>query len=76
MQARLLGYLLNALEEEELRCVEVLLAADDEARRQLNLLRLALLPLGSDQRHDEPPQGLAARTCKLVRDTRRTDSES
>lgn len=74
MQARLLGYLLNALEEEELRCVEALLAADEEARRQLKLLRLALLPLGSNQWHDEPPQDLAVRTCQLVRTRTRADS--
>jgi anti-sigma-K factor RskA len=72
MQAELIGYLLNALEEEELRCVEEMLAADKAARRQLELLRLALLPLGSNQPHAEPPQDLAARTCKFVRENRRT----
>ena len=76
MEARLLDYLLNALEEEDRRGVEAMLAADEEARRLLELLRLALLPLGSSQRHDEPPEGLAVRTCKLVRDNRRSDSES
>ena len=72
MQAELIGYLLNALEEEELRCVEEMLAADEAARRQLEVLRQALLPLGCSQRHDEPPQDLAARTCEFVRENRRT----
>ncbi len=76
MQAKLLGYLLNALEEEEARCVEELLAADEAARQQLELLRHALLPLGSNQSHDEPPQDLAVRTCRLLRENRRADSES
>jgi len=76
MQETLLGYLLNALEEEEARCVEEMLAANEAARRQLELLRLALLPLGSNQRHDEPPQDLAIRTCKLVRERRQADSGS
>ena len=72
MQAELLGYILNALEEEESRCVEEMLAANEVARRQLELLRLALLPLGSNQRQDEPPQDLAARTCQLVRQMRQS----
>ena len=76
MQAKLLGYLLNALDEEEVRCVEELLVASEAAQRQLEILRFALRPLGSNQRHDEPPHDLAARTCQLVRDKRRADSES
>ena len=72
MQAKILGYILNALEDEEARCVEDMLAASDAARRQFELLRLALLPLGNNQRHDEPPQDLAARTCQLVREERRS----
>jgi anti-sigma-K factor RskA len=76
MQARLLGYLLNALDEEEARCVEEMLAASEAARRQLELLRHALLPLGGRPRHDDPPQDLAARTCQRVRENRQTDSGS
>ena len=70
MQAELLGYLLNALEEEETRCVEEMLAASEVAREQLELLRFALLPLGSNERHDDPPRDLATRTCQLVREKR------
>ena len=75
MQAKLLGYLLNALEEEEVRCVEEILEANAAARRQLEILRFALLPLGSNRQHEEPPHDLGARTCKLVRETRRTHSQ-
>ncbi len=72
MQARLLGYLLNALEEEELRCVEEILAASEEAQRQLAILRFALTPLGGDSTHEEPPDDLGVRTCKLLREIRQT----
>ena len=72
MQSEIIGYLLNALEEDEVRAVEELLAESDAVRQQVELLRLALLPLGSDNRHEEPPRGLGVRTCMLVRESRRT----
>ena len=71
MQAQLIGYLLNALEEEEARCIEETLAADEAVRRQLEVLRFSLLPLGSDQQQT-PPHNLAVRTCQRVREIRRT----
>lgn len=74
MQTELVGYLLNALEEEEVRAVEEMLAVDEAARRQLDLLRFALLPLGRDTQHEEPPSGLAVRTCKALRQIRATKS--
>lgn len=70
MHAELLGYLLDALEEEELRAVEEMLAANDAAQRQLEILRLALIPLGSSPQHEDPPRDLAARTCRFVREAR------
>ena len=76
MHETLLCYLLNALEEDEARRVEEMLAANEAVRQQLELLRLALLPLGTNQRHDEPPQDLAARTCQLVRENRQAGSGS
>ncbi len=70
MQAKLLGYLLNALEEEERLLVEELLESDEATRQRLELLRLALLPLGSDSQLDDPPDGLGVRTCELLRKIR------
>jgi anti-sigma-K factor RskA len=67
MQDQLVGYLLEALECDELRCVEHLLEKDAEARRQLELLRDALLPLVGDDGFIDPPTGLVARTCAQVR---------
>lgn len=75
MQATLLGYLLNALEEEELRCVEEMLAANEEARRQLEILRFGLTPLGRNTNPEEPPHGLGIRTCELLREMRRTQTD-
>ena len=74
MQEKLLGYLLNALEEDEVRCVEALLAANEEARRQLEVLRHALTPLGGNITLEEPPHDLGRRTCRLLREMRRTGS--
>ncbi len=74
MQTELLGYLLNALDEEETRRVKQLLAADETARQQLEVLRYSLLPLGSSKSLDEPPTDLAARTCIFISETRRTQS--
>lgn len=71
MQSQLIGYLLNALEDEEARRIEEALATNEAVRRQLELLRFSLLPLGSAQ-HETPPRNLAARTCQRVRMMRRT----
>ena len=74
MQAKLLGYLLNALEEEETRFVEEMLAANEDARRQLEILRGALTPLGGDPTPEEPPHDLGIRTCMWLRELRRTQT--
>ena len=72
MHAEIIGYLLNALEEDEARAVEELLSVSEDARQQVEVLRLALLPLGSCMRHEEPPRGLGVRTCMFVRERRQT----
>jgi prepilin-type processing-associated H-X9-DG protein len=68
MDENLIGYLLNALEPEEQRQVEVYLAGNPEARQRLRLLRQALAPLDADADGDEvePPAGLAVRTLARV----------
>ena len=73
MQTKLIGYLLNALEDDELGYVEEILVTSETARRQLEILRFALLPLGTSATHETPPDNLAARTCALVRNIRRTE---
>src|SRR5262249_17326252 len=52
----LLGYLLNALDENIHREVEAHLATSTEAQGRLELLRQALAPLAAD-RKDAPPPG-------------------
>ncbi len=74
MQANLIGYLLNALEEDEIRLVEQILEADESAREQLAILRLAFLPLGGDKGHAEPPEALGDRTCDRLRGLRQEQS--
>lgn len=71
MHDQLVGYLLNALEEDELRRVEQLLAVDKQVRMQLVLLRHALLPLENDAQDEGLPRGLAARTCEYIRNSRK-----
>ncbi len=72
MQTTLLGYLLDALDEEDIRRVEELANTDVTIQQQLDQLSLALLPLGNREQHDEPPPGLAVRTCELIRIVRRS----
>jgi hypothetical protein len=64
---RLIGYLLNALEHEDALAVERSLAGEDETRRQLDLLRFALVPLEGDCGDVDAPAGLAACTCRRIR---------
>ncbi|MBI1902500.1 MAG: hypothetical protein HYS13_15475 [Planctomycetia bacterium] len=71
MQDKLLGYLLGALEGEETAFVEQALTSDGETRRQLDVWRLALVPLQSLPRQVDAPAGLTRRTCQRIRDTRR-----
>lgn len=69
---QLIGYLLDALDEEEREQIEQELARRPELRKKLQRLkdRLGFLDLG---RVDvSPPQGLAERTCQLVLQSRQT----
>ncbi|MCI0680599.1 MAG: hypothetical protein L0Y71_00730 [Gemmataceae bacterium] len=65
MNDQLLDYLLDRLDEPAKRQVEARLQVDAAARRQLELLRLALAPLAADQEM-APPPNLAARTVARV----------
>jgi prepilin-type processing-associated H-X9-DG protein len=66
MNENLVGYLMNALEPDEHRQVEAYLAANPEARTQLETLRRTLEPLGADRAETEPPPGLVVRTLGRV----------
>lgn len=65
---QLLGYLLGALEPEELEQVEQEIAQDVVLERELKSLKARLDGLGLVDRPQwfEPPAGLARRTCHLV----------
>ena len=63
---RLLGYLLEALEDSERESVEEELKHDPDLQEQLSEFRQTLRPLWSDKSDFAPPPGLAARTCRLV----------
>lgn len=65
---QLLGYLLGALEPEELEQVEQEIAQDALLERELQSLKARLDGLGLADRPQwfEPPAGLARRTCHLV----------
>ena len=65
-QEQLLGYLLDALEDEERQQLQQDLANDPDLREQLATLRSALQPLESSREPVEPPPGLAQRTCRFV----------
>jgi hypothetical protein len=69
MRNELVGYVLNALDDDETRAVEAALAAapqDDPLRRELDVLRRAIEPLGRDRSPCDPPPGLADRTLRFV----------
>jgi hypothetical protein len=66
VREQLLGYLLDALEEDERRQVERELAASPALRRELTELRACLAPLAADREPVHPPRGLWQRTCRLV----------
>lgn len=63
----LLGYLVGALEAEEIEACARALEADLELQRQVDLLRQALLPLELCQECVEIPADLAVRTWIVVR---------
>jgi hypothetical protein len=67
MREHLVGYLLGALDPAEVAAVELRLERDPQLRHELEVLRAKLLPLAdADEPDVEPPEGLAARTCRYV----------
>jgi hypothetical protein len=67
MHDELIAYLLGALDGEEQSLVENYLAVEAEAHSKLKILRRGLEPLEADGGHLDPPEGLAIRTCQVVR---------
>jgi hypothetical protein len=69
MRDQLVGYLFDALDDAEVRDVEAALADPREGpglRRDLDLLKRAVAPLGHDRGPLPTPSGLAARTLAFV----------
>jgi anti-sigma-K factor RskA len=66
MNHDLLGYVLGALEADELERIGSLLDAEPRFRSRVELFRSGLAPLESDRGHLEAPDGLARRTCQVV----------
>lgn len=66
MDDLLLGYLLSALEPDEMARVEGLLASDPLAQTRLVVLRRLLDPLGDDGEALAPPAELAQRTLSRL----------
>jgi hypothetical protein len=62
----LLGYLLDALEDDERQEVEDQLLDNTQLQRELSNLQKRVEPLGMLPRAVEPPVGLADRTCAFV----------
>lgn len=63
---QLIGYLLNALDDEEREQIEQELARRPELRKKLERLKKRLRCLDFGRIEVSPPPGLAARTCQLV----------
>ena len=70
MQDKLIGYLLGALENDEVTHVEQLLQTSPEARKQLEALRLSIAMLEADRQHVQTPTELVTRTCQRIRQLR------
>jgi hypothetical protein len=66
MHEQLLGYLLGALEPDDVERLEARLAQDAELREALAVLKRSLTPLAEDDEECEPPAGLSQRTCRFV----------
>lgn len=66
MHEQLLGYLMSALEPDEVADVESRLQSDPELARTYEVLKRSLEPLGGDRQTFDPPPQLAARTCTWV----------
>ncbi len=65
-QEQLLGYLLDALEDDERQQLHNQLARDPKLRQQLESLQAMLGPMEHSREPVEPPPGLAQRTCHHV----------
>src|SRR5215831_4326792 len=70
MDENLVGYLLNALDDDVRRGVESYLRTHPEARHKLARLRERLAPLAADRDTIEPPPGLARATLARVQQAR------
>jgi hypothetical protein len=66
MHEQLLGYLLNALDHDERREVEQMLASSAALRAELEALRRDLLKLEVASEVFEPPASLTERTCDVI----------
>ena len=66
MREQLLGYLLDALDDDERAAVEQALVNDPTWRAELQQLQALLDELGEHTEPLEPPAGLASRACELV----------
>lgn len=63
----LLGYLLGALETDDVEQISLALESDPDLRRQLELLRFALEPLELCGDAIDAPADLAVRTWVVIR---------
>jgi len=70
MREQLLGYLLDALDDDERMEVERRIDADPRWREELRALQDALEPLAEAGEPHEPPEDLAERTCAAVHEFR------
>lgn len=69
MRDDLVGYLLNAVDEPEMKRLEMALADPNEGpelRRDLDCLRRSTAVMSRDRGTITPPPGLAERTMKFV----------
>ena len=66
MDELLVGYLLNSLDNDELRRVEDRLLSDPSLRDRLTALKNLLAPLALDAEEPEPPPRLAIATLALI----------
>jgi hypothetical protein len=73
LREQLLGYLLDALEDEERQQIEQQLEDDPSLIAELQTLRMALEPLAENYEDFEPPAGLAQRACSRVDERRQVD---
>ncbi len=62
----LLGYLLGALDPDEMARVDRAIRQDRELADELRALQAALVPLESERDAYDPPPGLAERTIRMV----------